>query len=59
MTDALPGIKLDKGIDADYSTAIANVFAGGDIVRRASTVVAAVADRMRTAQKIGTLMKGV
>jgi 2,4-dienoyl-CoA reductase (NADPH2) len=55
LADALPGIKLDKGliqIDENYRTSIANVFAGGDIVRGASTVVAAVADGMKAAREI-------
>lgn len=61
LADALPGIALNKGlikVDADYRTSIATVFAGGDIVRGASTVVAAVADGIKAAQKIDACLKG-
>jgi len=49
----LPGVELkwdQVQVNKDYQTAIENVFAGGDIVRGASTVVAAVADGMKAAK---------
>ncbi len=49
---ALPGVKLEKGtisVDAGQMTSRKGVFAGGDLVRGASAVVAAVADGMKAA----------
>ena len=51
----LPGVELKGGqvqVDDKYQTSVEKVFAGGDIVRGASTVVAAVADGMKAAREI-------
>ncbi len=50
----LPGVELEWGLvkTDNYQTSKKGVFAGGDIVRGASTVVAAVADGMRAAKSI-------
>ena len=56
----LPGVELQWGqikVDGNYQTSVEKVFAGGDIVRGASTVVAAVADGMQAAKEIDTLLK--
>jgi len=61
LANTLPGVKLDKGlieVDADYRTSLPTVFAGGDIVRGASTVVAAVTDGMKAAKKIDACLRG-
>jgi glutamate synthase (NADPH) small chain len=53
--DALCGIDMADGfikINEHFQTNRPNVFAGGDIVRGASTVVAAVADGMKAAKAI-------
>lgn len=63
IEEILPGIELKWGqvmVNEKYQTSIKTVFAGGDIVRGASTVVAAVADGMKAAKEIDTLiMKGI
>ncbi|MHC4755864.1 MAG: oxidoreductase [Planctomycetota bacterium] len=52
----LPGVELTKGFvkvkPNSYETSIKGVFAGGDIIRGASTVVEAVVDGMKAAEKI-------
>jgi len=57
----LPGVEFDRGLIRTQSGTLATsrpgVFAGGDIVRGASTVVAAVADGMRAAREIDQFLK--
>jgi len=56
----LPGVELERGLVAvndNCQTSIEKVFAGGDIVRGASSVVAAVADGMKAARQIDLLLK--
>jgi NADPH-dependent glutamate synthase beta subunit-like oxidoreductase/2,4-dienoyl-CoA reductase-like NADH-dependent reductase (Old Yellow Enzyme family) len=51
----LGAVELDHGlvkVKSDFQTSRSPVFAGGDIIRGASTVVAAVADGMKAAQSI-------
>jgi len=56
LDKVLPGVELDKGLikikEDSFETSRAGVFAGGDLVRGASTVVAAVADGMAAAEQI-------
>ena len=57
----LPGIEIKWGqvqVNDACQTSIKNVFAGGDIVRGASTVVAAVADGMRAAKAMNEYLTG-
>jgi NADPH-dependent glutamate synthase beta subunit-like oxidoreductase/2,4-dienoyl-CoA reductase-like NADH-dependent reductase (Old Yellow Enzyme family) len=59
--DALCGIDMANGfikINEHFQTNRPNVFAGGDIVRGASTVVAAVADGMRAAEQMNHFLEG-
>ncbi len=61
LSELLPGIELDSGlieVDDNCQTSMKNIFAGGDIVRGASTVVAAVADGMKAAMGINEFLKG-
>jgi glutamate synthase (NADPH/NADH) small chain len=55
----LPGVELEWGLvkTDNYQTSRKGVFAGGDIVRGASTVVAAVADGMKAARNIDEYLK--
>ncbi|MGD8786672.1 MAG: FAD-dependent oxidoreductase [Phycisphaerales bacterium] len=57
----LPGVELEDGLvrtkEGSLSTSRHGVFAGGDIVRGASTVVAAVADGMKAAGEIDEFLK--
>ena len=57
----LPGIKMEKGLikteKNSFQTSIANVFAGGDLLHGASTVVAAVADGMAAGKQIDKFLK--
>jgi len=57
LTQTTPDLKVNrKGyieIDADGMTSKPGVFAGGDIVRGAATVILAMGDGKRTAQAIG------
>lgn len=57
----LPGVELEDGLirtrGPSLATSRAGVFAGGDLVRGASTVVAAVADGMRAAKEIDEFLK--
>ena len=60
LEEALPGVRTDKGLivtqDNSYATCREGVFAGGDLVRGPSTVVAAVADGMRAAREINDFL---
>jgi len=59
--NALCGIDMVDGfikINEHFQTNRANVFAGGDIVRGASTVVAAVSDGMKAAEHINKFLLG-
>ncbi len=62
IAQVLNGVKLDGGLvevdNATLSTSRQGVFAGGDIARGASTVVAAVADGMKAATKIDEYLAG-
>ena len=57
----LPGVELTNGLiqtkEDTLSTSRPGVFAGGDIVRGASTVVAAVTDGMKAAKEINEFLK--
>jgi len=57
----LPGVELRDGListrPGSMATSRAGVFAGGDIVRGPSTVVAAVADGMQAAREIDDFLK--
>jgi len=59
--EILPGVKLKKGLiqtkENSLSTSRPKVYAGGDLVRGPSTVVAAVADGMRAAKEIDEFLK--
>ena len=61
IAQMLPGVELKNGLvqtrHASLATSRAGVFAGGDLVRGASTVVAAVADGMRAAKEIDEFLK--
>jgi len=61
IKEILPGVELKAGLiktkENSYATSRPEVFAGGDLVRGASTVVAAVADGMRAATEIEGLLK--
>jgi len=64
LLDATPGLKLNKWgyIDADENTGITNlpgVFAGGDIVTGAATVILAMGAGRRAAQSINQYCKGL
>ncbi len=62
LAQALPDVELAKGLiklrKGSYRTSRERVFAGGDLVHGASTVVAAVADGMRAAAEITEMLKG-
>ncbi|MHC4495368.1 MAG: oxidoreductase [Planctomycetota bacterium] len=57
----LPGVELSSGLiqtaEGTAATSRQGVFAGGDLVRGASTVVAAVADGMKAAKEIDEFLK--
>ncbi len=59
--EILPGVKLTKGLirikEGTLATSRPGVFAGGDLVRGPSTVVAAVADGMAAAKQINEFLK--
>ena len=61
IAEILPGVEFDDGLiktrQGSLATSREAVFAGGDLVRGASTVVAAVADGMRAAKEIGEFLK--
>ncbi len=57
----LRGIDMADGlikINERFQTSKPNVFAGGDIVRGASTVVAVVTDGMKAAEQINHFLEG-
>jgi glutamate synthase (NADPH/NADH) small chain len=59
--EILPGVELENGLihtqEDSSATSKAGVYAGGDLVRGASTVVAAVADGMKAAKEIDRFLK--
>ena len=61
ISEILPGVELANGLikttEGTLATSRAGVFAGGDLVRGASTVVAAVADGMKAAEEIDEFLK--
>jgi glutamate synthase (NADPH/NADH) small chain len=61
LTSTCPDLKLDKRgnitVDADGMTSLPGVFAGGDIVRGAATVILAMGDGKTAAQKIDAWMR--
>jgi len=58
----LPGVEIANGLiktrNGFLQTSREKVFAGGDLVRGASTVVAAVADGMKAAREIDNFLSG-
>jgi glutamate synthase (NADPH/NADH) small chain len=56
LTATCPDLKLNRRgnieVDADGMTSLPGVFAGGDIVRGAATVILAMGDGKRTARTI-------
>ena len=61
ISEILPGMELTNGLiqtkEGTLATTRPGVFAGGDLVRGASTVVAAVADGMKAAKEIDEFLK--
>jgi len=61
IADILPGVEFEDGLirtrQGSLSTSREGVFAGGDLVRGASTAVAAVADGMRAAKEINEFLE--
>jgi NADPH-dependent glutamate synthase beta subunit-like oxidoreductase/2,4-dienoyl-CoA reductase-like NADH-dependent reductase (Old Yellow Enzyme family) len=61
ISEILPGIELDNGLIRTEKGALATskpgVYAGGDLVRGASTVVAAVADGLAAANEMSEFLK--
>jgi len=61
ISEILPGVQLKNGLIKTKKNSLATsrqgVFAGGDLVRGPSTVVAAVADGMKAAKEINKLLK--
>jgi glutamate synthase (NADPH/NADH) small chain len=61
ISKILPGVELTNGLiktkEGTLATSRKGVFAGGDLVRGASTVVAAVADGMKAAEEIDEFLK--
>jgi len=61
INEILPGIKLKAGLirtnKGTLATSRPGVYAGGDLVRGASTVVEAVADGMAAAKEINGFLK--
>ena len=62
LTATTPDLKLDRkgniAVDADGMTSKPGVFAGGDIVRGAATVILAMGDGKKTAANIDAYLKG-
>ena len=62
LTATCPDLKLDRRgnitVDADGMTSLPGVFAGGDIVRGAATVILAMGDGKRTAGAIDRYLAG-
>ena len=61
LTSTCPDLKLNRNgniaVDANGMTSLPGVFAGGDIVRGAATVILAMGDGKRTAQTIDRYFK--
>jgi len=61
LTSTCPGLKLDKRgniiVDQNGMTSIPGVFAGGDIVRGAATVILAMGDGKRAAMAIDQYLR--
>jgi NADPH-dependent glutamate synthase beta subunit-like oxidoreductase/2,4-dienoyl-CoA reductase-like NADH-dependent reductase (Old Yellow Enzyme family) len=61
IEEVLPGVDLDRGLIRTKADSLATsrrgVFAGGDLVRGPSTVVAAVVDGMRAAREIDQFLQ--
>ncbi len=61
ISEILPGVEMANGLirtkEDTLATSRAGIFAGGDLVRGASTVVAAVADGMKAAEEIDEFLK--
>ena len=61
LSKILPGVELEYGLikthGDSYETSRKGVFAGGDMVRGASTVVAAIADGMKAARSMNKFLK--
>ena len=59
--EILPGVEFDHGLIQTQADSLATsrrgVFAGGDLVRGPSTVVAAVADGMKAAREIDLFLQ--
>lgn len=62
LTNTCPDLKLNRWgnieVDADGMTSIPGIFAGGDIVRGAATVILAMGDGKRSAQAIDAYLAG-
>jgi NADPH-dependent glutamate synthase beta subunit-like oxidoreductase len=62
INEILPGVELTNGListkEGSLATSRPGVFAGGDLVRGALTVVAAVADGMKAAKEINEFLIG-
>jgi glutamate synthase (NADPH/NADH) small chain len=62
LTATCPELKLNKRgnieVDANGMTSLPGVFAGGDIVRGAATVILAMGDGKRSARAIDTYLRG-
>ena len=63
LTSTCPELKLNRNgniaVNADGMTNLPGVFAGGDIVRGAATVILAMGDGKRAAQTIDRFLKKV
>jgi glutamate synthase (NADPH/NADH) small chain len=61
ISEILPGVELENGLirtqEETLATSRPGVYAGGDLVRGASTVVAAVADGMAAANQIDEYLR--
>ena len=61
LATALPGLEIDERghivVDEDRATSLAGVFAGGDIVRGAGTVILAMGDGKQAARSIDAYLK--
>jgi glutamate synthase (NADPH/NADH) small chain len=61
LTSTCPDLKLDRRgnivVDANGMTSLPGVFAGGDIVRGAATVILAMGDGKRAARAIDVYLK--
>jgi len=61
LTSTCPELKLNKWgnieVDANGMTSLPGVFAGGDIVRGAATVILAMGDGKRAAQAMDVFLK--